>query len=182
MIQYQEYFSENGDKVDSSNLAVINLDIEEYKVAHRNLIIVCHDVFILYKGGILLVKRKNYPDKGIYWPIGGRIKKGITTEESLKQKAMEECNLCLDNITYIGTSRTVFKTDPFGHGRGTDTINLIYTAKGTGDLILNESHSEPIIVTKANYKKIRDSLHPFTQDILDQLFKIKGKKLLITKT
>src|SRR3989344_7051597 len=121
---YKEYGFEESNL--SKNKAEVPLG--DYKKMHENLPISCHDVFIKYKGGILLGKRKNHPAKDSFWPIGGRMKKGISSIESLKEKAMEECGLEIKNIEMIGFTRTFFRTDPFSHGKGSDTPNLIFFA------------------------------------------------------
>jgi ADP-ribose pyrophosphatase YjhB (NUDIX family) len=72
------------------------------------------------------------PAKDAYYPVGGRVLRGITAEESLRKKALDECSLKLFNIRYLTTGRTIFKEEPFGHGKGTDTINLIFIADGEG--------------------------------------------------
>ncbi|MCH8088642.1 MAG: NUDIX hydrolase [Chloroflexi bacterium] len=106
---------------------------DQFPESHKNLPIVCHDVFIEYNGGILLVVRDNEPAKGKKWCIGGRMKRGIPTEESLKMKAKEECGLELKDLQYLGCGRVYWNSDPFGHGKGADTPTFVYFAKGEGD-------------------------------------------------
>ena len=77
------------------------MSLEDFREAHKNLIIVCHDVFIKYNNGILLVERNNLPAKNVLWPIGGRVLRGVHTEKSLKQKVKEECNLEINSIEFI---------------------------------------------------------------------------------
>jgi ADP-ribose pyrophosphatase YjhB (NUDIX family) len=126
-----------------------------------------------YKGtqGILLVKRLNYPVKGVYWPIGGRVLRGVTTEESLQKKVLDECSLILFRLTYLATARTFFKDEPFGHTKGTDTLNLIFIADGLGTINLNSAHTDPMIVTKDSYPTLRESFVPYVQTYLDHIDK-----------
>jgi ADP-ribose pyrophosphatase YjhB (NUDIX family) len=124
------------------------LPLEEYNKAHRSLVIACHDVFIAYQEGILLAYRENVPAKSQLFPVGGRLLKNLPAEESLKLKARQECGLEISDIHFLGVGRTVFPDDPFGHGQGTDTINLVYFAQGAGNIRLDSQHSRFLLVTR----------------------------------
>jgi len=164
----KNYLVENGYEVNLNNLKSKIMPFEEYKLAHENLVIPCHDVFINYNGGILLVNRDNFPAKDELWSIGGRVMRGLSTEDSLRNKTKEECSLELDEINFLGLCRTYFTTDPFGHGHGADTLNLIYYAKGKGEVNLDDLHSQPRIITSEIYTpKFRDQLHPYIRDHMD---------------
>lgn len=173
----KEYALEEGKKVDWRKLVAPPLSREVYMKAHQSLPIACHDVLIEYRGGILLVKRDNAPAKNILWMIGGRINRGIPILESLQKKVEEECGLEIDNIVELGTGRTLFDADPFGHGKGTDTVNWVYFAKGSGNLRLDKLHKKPTIVKAADYTPaFRQSLHPYVRDFMDKAMKLVGKK------
>lgn len=143
---------------------------EDYVKSHKGLAIACHDVFIEYNEGILLVLRDNYPAKNVFWPVGGKINRGMRTKPSLIKKAKEECGLRLENIIELENARTFFKTDPFRHGKGTDTPVLVYFARGKGKLKLDKLHKDYTIVTSEKYtKKFRASLEEYPRDYLDDL-------------
>ena len=166
----KEYAFENGENVNWSELEAGFISKEDYVNAHQNLIIACHDVLIKYNGGILLIVRDNVPAKDILWPMGGRVLRGVPMEESLQRKVKAECNLELDKIKFLGIARTTFATDPFRHGHGTDTINLMYSATGSGELKLDHLHKDPIFVTKEMYSSLRDTLHPYVRDFMDLIY------------
>ncbi|MBU2576890.1 MAG: hypothetical protein KKF50_04150 [Nanoarchaeota archaeon] len=163
----KEYAIEYG-KVNTPALKARLMDLSDYKKAHEKLIILCHDVFIQYRGGILLVKRLNFPAKDMWWPLGGRIKRGMEVKDSLREKVWGEAGLKLSHLTEWGYARTLFKTDPFGHGKGTDTLNLVYFAKGRGSLSVDNLHEKPTIITPKRYKLIRKKLHPYVKDFMDK--------------
>ncbi len=168
----KEYSIEDDNLVDLKKLQEDGSFRDKYPEAHRSLIIACHDVFIKYddgiNSGILLLTRENLPVKGVLWPVGGRILRGVPAEESLREKARLECGLELDGIEYLGSARTFFETDPFGHGKGTDTLNLIYYAKGKGKLKPDSLHSKPVLVSARDYtSEFRAGLHPYVRDFLD---------------
>ena len=145
---------------------------EEYEQAHRNGVIACHDVFILYQGGILLLNRNNFPAKDILWPVGGRIERGLRMEESLRRKAKAECNLELEGIEKMGTARKYWATDPFGHGHGTDDITQFHFARGRGELQLDRLHKDPILVTPLTYtQEFQAQLHPCVRDFLKEVMR-----------
>lgn len=173
----KEYAIEDGKKVNLRKLTAPPLSRKIYARAHRSLPIACHDVFIEYQGGILLIVRDNFPAKNIYWMIGGRINRGMPILESLQKKVKEECGLEIDNIVELGTARTLFKTDPFRHGKGTDTVNWAYFAQGKGNLKLDTLHEKPMIVKPADYTAgFRKSLHPYVRDFMDKAIKLVSKK------
>lgn len=169
-MEYKEY---REDEAHTELLQASFIDQKDYERIHEQTVIVCHDVFIrtTYKDtqGILLVKRLNHPAKDVYWPIGGRILRGLSVEESLQKKSFDECSLTLSNIEYLGTARTFFTTEPFGHAKGTDTLNLVYIADGKGDLSLNTVHEDPLIITRENYTELKPSLTQYVQDFFDHI-------------
>jgi hypothetical protein len=167
-MKYTEYNEEN---VDLKNLEATFISEETYKQIHVSTVILCHDVFIRYKNketeGILLVKRLREPAKDTLWPIGGRILRGKPTEESLSLKVMTECGLTLENIRYIGTARTFFGSEPFGHTYGTDTLNLIYIADGVGNITLDSLHNSPTLITKDIFYQKKYNLPKYVEDFLN---------------
>ncbi len=61
----KEYFIENGKEVNISDLKADFMSNDAFINANKSLAIICHDVFIKYKGGILLIKRRSVPAKNI---------------------------------------------------------------------------------------------------------------------
>lgn len=164
----KEYRFENGHLIDINKLQTPFIQPSEYKYIHERIIRPCHDIFIEYHGGILLALRKRFPVKSILWSIGGGIERGILIEDSLRKKVKEECNLELEDIKEIGCARTFFETDPFDHGKGTDTINFVYFGRGKGRLKLNDLHVNPTIITPKQYtKEFKRGLHPYVRDFMD---------------
>ncbi len=95
MKEYKVDFKKS-DKI--SSLKAPLMPLNEYMTAHKGLVIPCHDIIIQYNSGALLVRRNVYTPKDILWPIGGRIKRGVRIEDSLREKVKEECNLELEEI------------------------------------------------------------------------------------
>ena len=162
----KEYRLENGE-VDIKQLKAETMDKKSYSAAHEGLVIPCHDIFVEYNHGILLIERLNFPAKGILWPLGGRILRGLSTEDSSKDKVLVEAGLLLEDLIELGHARTYFKTDPFGHGKGTDTINIIFFGRGKGQLALDRMHEKPRIIYPENYDNIKSELHPYVRDFMD---------------
>ena len=172
----REYGLENGKQIDLKLLCTSPMSKKEYAHSHKHLVIACHDVAIIYQGGILLVTRDNSPAKNILWVIGGRILRGMSTVDSLRQKVKAECGLELTDIKELMFGRTYFSADPFGHGKGTDTFNIAYVAQGSGKIKLDTLHKQPIIVTPKLYTtKFRRKLHPYVRDIVDRAMPFIGK-------
>lgn len=173
-MNYKEYAIENKKTVNLDNLKADFIPNEDFIKIHKNSILVCADILIKYKDRFLLVKRDNVPALGEYWVIGGRIQRGMSTEEGVKIKVKAECNLDLKNLKLLNISRSFWKTDPFNHGKGTDTIQFMYIAEGIGEIKLDKLHSKPIIVNFEIYKKIKHTLHPYIIDFLNLAFTNKN--------
>lgn len=163
-----DYKVEGGEEILTKKLASKQIPHKEYSMIHESTVISCHDIFIQYEGGIILVTRDNLPAKGELWPIGGRIERGIATIDSLIKKAKSECNLELTQIKFLGVGRTQFLTDPFGHSKGTDTLNLVFFAKGRGNLKLDALHKNPKIIRLTDFNaSLKKGLHPYVRDFLE---------------
>jgi ADP-ribose pyrophosphatase YjhB (NUDIX family) len=168
-----EYILENGHDIDTSKLQTGFVADDEFSVAHRTMTFACHDVLVRMNGKYLLVNRDNVPAKDILWPLGGRVVRGKSAEGSLAEKVRKEAGLELQNIQFLGVARTMFETDPWDHGKGTDTLNLMYVADGVGDVALDKLHSEPTWVTEDEYRStLRATLHPYVVEMMDKALQV----------
>jgi len=174
----KEYIIKEGKKTfKMSELEANNVLDQIYSSARDTLVRTCHDIFLRVKSknneeGILLIKRMQNPAKGLLWPIGGGIKRGIPLEKSLKSLVKRECNLGIKGkLHLINSSRFFWRTNPFGTNKGVDDFALVFYALSKGQIKLNELHSDPIIVSKENYREIRKQLHPYINTSIDTIFK-----------
>ena len=164
----KEYPFEGGKAVDLEKLEADFLPLENYKVAHAGLVQFCHDILVAYEGKFLLVKRTNEPAKNTWWSLGGRVKRGMPTADSAKLSVKLESGLEVQELVFLDFARTYFQTDPFGHGKGTDTVNALYFAKCTGNLKLDDLHTSPLFLEKEAYSPaFKATLHPYMQHFLD---------------
>lgn len=164
-----EYAVEDGRRVDPAALRSPRMSDEAYREAHKGLVISCNDVMIEYLGGLLLGERADLPAKGEMWPVGGRMYRGLSFEESLRKTAMREVGLDLDEITFLDVTRPLWATDPFGHGYGTDNVSIRFFARGKGELKLDPTWTgRHMIVKPADYTpELRETLHPYVQSFID---------------
>lgn len=164
-----EYPLENDHNIDTSKLQTGFVADDEFSVAHRTMTFACHDVLVRMDGKYLLVQRDNVPGLGIMWPLGGRVLRGVSVEKSLADKVRKEAGLELQNIQFLGVARTMFETDPWDHGKGTDTLNLMYVADGVGEVALDKLHSIPTWVSAEEYREqLRTTLHPYVVEMMDK--------------
>lgn len=177
IVEYKEYAEEG---LDASLLHAGFMPAEDYEKAHRGLTLFCHDVFVEYDDKILLVVRKNEPARDAIWPLGGRVIRGMSVEESAARKVWEESNLRVKDLRLLGFCRTYFQTDPFGHGGGTDTINAVFYGKGEGSLQLDKLHDQPLLIDPNAYPPgFIQNLSPYVKDhlaIIAKFFKNKIHK------
>ena len=170
----KEHSYENNEYFDHLNLIAGFIPKDIYQEAHAGLPLLCHDIMIEYNGGLLLVVRDNFPAKNVLWSIGGRLERGLNIVDSLKKKVKAECGLEIDgDLSFLGWERTYFKTEPFGHGHGTDTMNAKYFAKGKGELNLDKLHEKPTIIKPLDYSvPFRESLDPYMKDFMDEAMQL----------
>lgn len=163
-----EYDLEDERPVDTARLRVGRVGAEDYRIAHRTMSFVCHDIVVRLGDRYLLVERDGHPAKGVLWPLGGRLERGVPVGESLAGRVLAESGLRVSGLRFLGVARTTFGTDPLGHGAGTDTVNLMYTGDGAGEIRLDLLHSSPTLFTAAEYRDtLRPDLHPYVVEILD---------------
>ncbi len=86
------------------------------------------DALILYKGKLVLVKRKNPPFKDNFALPGGFVEIGETVEEAAAREAKEETGLDIEIIKLLGVYSEPSR-DPRGH-----TVSVCFLARGSGNL------------------------------------------------
>ena len=100
----------------------------EVKVEVYRCIGLTVDIVILYKNGIVLIRRKNYPYTN-YWAIpGGFVEYGEKVEEAAIREAKEETGLDVKLVGLIGVYSDPNR-DPRGH-----TVTTAFLALGNGEL------------------------------------------------
>jgi 8-oxo-dGTP diphosphatase len=86
------------------------------------------DIVILYRGKLVLIKRKNPPYQGLFALPGGFVDIGETVEEAAVREAREETGLEVNLIKLLGVYSEPSR-DPRGH-----TVSICYLAEGSGTL------------------------------------------------
>jgi 8-oxo-dGTP diphosphatase len=87
------------------------------------------DAVIIYRGGIVLIKRSNPPYEGCYALPGGFVEVGETVEDAARREAKEETGLNIELIRLVGVYSNPGR-DPRGH-----VVSVCYLARGYGDLV-----------------------------------------------
>jgi colanic acid biosynthesis protein WcaH len=104
---------------------------ELYSKIHAEMPIICVDIVVSHEDKIFLIKRAKAPAKGEWWFPGGRLLRGEGLLHAASRIAKLETNLSIRNPVYLGYGETMFKTDPFGHEKGTHTVNFVFAAHAT---------------------------------------------------
>lgn len=100
------------------------------------------DIIIEYKGGIILVKRKNQP---FGWALpGGFVDYGESLEESAVREAREETGLDIDIIRQFHTYSAPDR-DPRFH-----TVTTVYIAKAEGNIAAGDDALDAALFKKDN--------------------------------
>ncbi len=106
-----------------------NLNIipeQEYKKIINMLPIFCVDFLIKAKGKYLLLKRKEEPQKDIYWVIGGRLRFKETISKMAERILDREIGVNLGEykLELIGFSNYFFPKST--HSKATHTPTILY--------------------------------------------------------
>jgi len=116
-----------------------------YASIHSLMPIACVDLVIEYEGKILLVRRWDEPLKDRWFIPGGHLQRDEVVTQAVKRIARTEVGLDLrEEIKLVDYMDLFFTTDPFGHGKGTRTVSLVFKAapRGEPSVCLDSHHSE----------------------------------------
>ncbi len=86
------------------------------------------DAIILFREGIVLIRRVNPPYQGCYALPGGFVEVGESTEDAVRREAKEETGLEIDLLGLVGVYSDPAR-DPRGH-----VVSICYLAWGRGTL------------------------------------------------
>jgi len=107
------------------------------------------DLVILYKDGIVLIKRKHEPFKD-YWALpGGFVEYGESVENAAIREAKEETDLNVELIKLIGVYSDPNR-DPRGH-----TVTAAFLAKGYGELKGGDDAKEARVFSLDEIKSLK---------------------------
>ncbi len=162
----------------NSKTAIPPLSREEYEHIHAAVPIACVDIMLITpEEGFLLVKRSTEPAQGQWWLVGGRVYKNETLEEAARRKVREEIGIEITEVSKIGGGyETIFLEDPFGHGKGTHTINTCFLARLTAEdlmkICLDQHHAQHQI-----FQAIDEQWHPYVKGCVRESKKVLDKIL-----
>lgn len=98
-----------------------------YKTIIDNAINLCTDIFLYHNGKMLLIRRTQEPCKGLYWPAGGRIRKGETAEQAARRIIKKELGLEYTGILKpIGFYEDQYSANSFISDTHYHTLSIVY--------------------------------------------------------
>lgn len=86
------------------------------------------DAVILFREGVVLIRRENPPYQGCYALPGGFVEIGESTEAAVRREAKEETGLETDLLGFVGVYSDPSR-DPRGH-----VVSICYLVRGRGEL------------------------------------------------
>ena len=90
--------------------------------------ILCVDLCILTPDNKwILVKRKNEPLRGFWWPPGGRVMRGEMVHDAAKRIAREELGIDVTHVRIYGIYEEVFKKSAASR-KGIHTLSVVVQA------------------------------------------------------
>jgi len=117
---------------------------DDFRLIHENMTIPCVDLLVMEGSRILLCLRKYEPELGKWYVPGGRLHKGEEIREAAIRILREEVGMEAIYLRHLGWDTTYFDTDPFGHGKGTHTVNALFlmVLRGPKDPAECDQHSD----------------------------------------
>ncbi|NJD98230.1 NUDIX hydrolase [Thermococcus sp. LS1] len=112
----------------------------ELKVELHRCIGLTVDLVILYREGVVLIKRKHEPFKDHFALPGGFVEYGETVEDAAVREAKEETGLDVRLLRLIGVYSDPNR-DPRGH-----TVTVAFLALGTGELKAGDDAKDVMVV------------------------------------
>ncbi|MBN2143516.1 MAG: NUDIX domain-containing protein [Candidatus Aureabacteria bacterium] len=134
-----------------------------YNQILKNIPIGCVDIAIIFKGKILLIKRKDSPAKGQWWLPGGRVLKGEMMKNTALRKAREEVGIQCHAGPIICTAETIFPDGPYKIPvHSINSCFLVYPVNENITVKIDPTHS-------SDYKwvdSIPENIHPYIKKCL----------------
>src|SRR3989344_132853 len=140
------------------------MPVEEYKKILENMPFCCVDIVICQNNKVLLIKRKNDPEKNSWWVPGGRIYKNEKLEQAAIRKVKEETGLDIKTIKKIGVYEYFSDKSFFSDLKtGTHNIVVVFLAEPI------DNKNIKIDKTSSDFKwidKIEEHLNPYVKQLL----------------
>jgi len=136
-----------------------------YRKFVENMPLCCVDLVVENKDRFLLVKRKSNPEKGKWWPPGGRVFFGEKLVSASKRKLKEELGIKkAKSIRFLGVEEALFEKGYFGGP--IYSINSVFLVK------IGNSQADRIKLDFKNhldykwFRKIPRDTHPYPKRFL----------------
>ena len=137
---------------------------EKYKEIVELMPICCIDIVIINNDKMLLVKRKNEPEKGKLWFPGGRLYKNEKLKDAALRIAKEEVGLTVNIQKMIGAYDYMSdKTNLEGIKTGTHTPIITFLTK------LNENQEVELDSNHSDFNwvdSIEENFDPYLKEVI----------------
>ena len=98
-----------------------------YQTIIKNTVNLCVDIFLYHQNKMLLIRRTQEPCKGIYWPVGGRIRKGETAEQAARRLIQSELDIdYAETLTPIGYYEDQYTANSFMNNTHYHTLSIVF--------------------------------------------------------
>lgn len=142
----------------------------KYKEIIRLIPISCVDLLVVsQENEVLLVKRKNEPEKGQWWLPGGRVHFGETRKDAAIRKLKEECGI---TVTKAKELKTVDLFLPCCNNEISHSVTTVYKIEIRAKNVILDNQSDDY-----SWKSVLDWLKIIENDFLISAFKFVIKSL-----
>jgi len=113
-----------------------------YQTIIDNSINLCTDIFLYHKDKVLLVRRTQEPCKGLYWPVGGRIRKGETADEAARRIIKKELDIdYVGELSPLGFYEDQYTANSFAENTHYHTLGVVFRGQidDISNIVLDET-------------------------------------------
>lgn len=121
------------------------------------------DSVILFKGGLVLIKRKSPPYQGCYALPGGFVEIGESTEDAVAREVKEETGLDIEILKLIGIYDNPAR-DPRGH-----VVSICYLCAGAGNLVSGSDANSAEVFSLEDLPELAFDHQDMIEDALKRL-------------
>lgn len=146
-----------------SNMAIPRLTDEEYRFVYSRTPRLCIDLLIVFRGGVVLVKREIPPYAGLWHLPGGRMLYKESIDEAIARIAKAEANLEVN----IKEKKLIGYMEFQNDGEFVHSVSIVFRVEAISEDMKGSEQGRTIEV----FKELPEETHPIQRPFLKNIWK-----------